>query len=237
MATYLLVHGAFQGGWVWQKVVSILQNQGHVVHAPTLSGCGYLFSDIRTEHDLKTFVRDIQGYLDIEDLDDVVLVGHSYSGMICGAVMMQSPQRIRQTIFVDAIIPQSNRSFVDIAGEQFKQMLDHHHLDNDLVRPWPVKVFGISGPEAVWFEPRLRPFSYQAFHTKFPGFFEPSIRPLSYISCRETMSPFIRDMAIKAREMAWPVHELNTGHCPMITCPEALVELFSTIVKQGDAAQ
>ena len=55
MATYLLVHGAFQGGWVWQKVVSILQNQGHVVHAPTLSGCGYLFSDIRTEHDLKTF--------------------------------------------------------------------------------------------------------------------------------------------------------------------------------------
>lgn len=267
MATYLFVHGAFQGGWVWREVLSLLQNQGHTVHAPTLSGCGYLFPvmstdrDFKTdpekkssclnpvsgcdspttpiclEYDLTTFIKDMVGYLDLEDLDDVILVGHSYSGMICSALMMQLPGRIRQVIFVDAIIPQSNRNFVSIAGEQFKQMLDHHRLDDNLVRPWPVKVFGVSGAEASRFESRLRPFPYQAFHTNFPGLFEPSIRPTSFIGCRQTMSPFIREMAAKAKEFSWPVYELDTGHCPMITCPEALVELLTTIVQQGDAGR
>lgn len=203
----------------------------------TVSGCDPLVAPIRFEYDLTTFVKDMAGYLVIEDLDDVVLVGHSYSGMICSALMMQSPHRIRQAIFVDAIIPQSNRSFVDIAGEQFKQMLDHHRLGNDLVRPWSVKVFGVSGEEASRFESRLRPFPYQAFYTKFPGLFEPLIRPISFIGCRQTMSPFIRQMAATAKEFSWPVHELDTGHCPMITCPEALVELLTTIVQQGNADQ
>lgn len=237
MATYLFVHGAFQGGWVWHKVIPMLQHQGQVVHAPTLSGCGYLFPDIRPEHDLKAHIKDMANYLDIEDLDEVVLVGHSYSGMICGALMMESPQRIRQAIFIDAIIPRSNRSFVDIAGEQFNRMLDHHRLENDWIRPWPAKVFGVAGSEAAWFESRLRPFPHQAFHTGFPGMFDPAIKATSYISCRQTMSPFIREMAGKAQEHAWPVYELDTGHSPMITCPEALVKLMMAIVEQGGAAR
>lgn len=157
--------------------------------------------------------------------------------MICGALMMESPQRIRQAIFIDAVIPQSNRSFVDIAGEQFEQMLDHHRLENDWIRPWPAKVFGVAGSEAAWFESRLRPFLHQAFHTGFPGMFDPAIKATSYISCRQTMSPFIREMAGKAQEHAWPVYELDTGHSPMITCPEALVKLMMAIVEQGGAAR
>ena len=207
------------------------------MHSPTLSGCGYLYPEIRPEHELGTYIKDMTSYLDIEDLNEILLVGHSYSGMICCALMMQSPQRIRQAIFIDAVIPESNQSFVDIAGEQFKQMLDQHRLDNDLVRPWPGKVFGVTGPEASWFEPRLRPFPSPAFYTNFPGIFNPAIRPISYISCCQTMSPFIREMANRAKELFWPVHELDAGHCPMITCPEALVEVLTGIVQQDDPSR
>jgi len=236
MASFLFVHGAFQGGWVWRNIRPLLHNRGHAVHTPTLSGCGYLFSGFRPELDLTTYVKDMASYLDIEDLDEVVLVGHSYSGMICGALMMLQPQRIRQAIFVDAVIPQSNRSFVDIAGKQFEQMLTQHRLDNELIRPWPVQVFGIDGPKAAWFESRLRPFPQQAFHTGFPGRFDPAIRPISYITCRKTMSPFIREAAQKAAELSWPVHELDSAHCPMLACPEALTELLATIAQPGDTS-
>ena len=264
MASFLFVHGAFQGGWVWGKVLTLLQNQGHAVHAPTLSGCGYLYLEsspendlktyirdkasyldtvsgreyptagLRPEYDLVTYIKDMERYLEIEGLNDVVLVGHSYSGMICGALMSQSAQRIRQAIFVDAVIPESNRSFVDIAGEQFKQMLAQHRLDNEYVRPWPVKVFGVTGPETAWFESRLQPFPHQAFHTNFPGVFDPTIRAASFISCGQTMSPFIQEMAVKAKKLSWPVYQLDTGHCPMISCPEALVEHLTSIVRQAD---
>ena len=233
MATLLLTHGAFQGGWVWQKTAPLLRARGHVVHAPTLPGCGYLARTVRPEDDLNGSIQDMINYLDMEDLKDVVIVGHSFSGLICGALMMQCPTRIRQAIFVDAAIPQSNRSFVEIAGEQFSQMLQMHRLETDLVRPWPAKVFGVAEPEAAWFEARLRPFPYRAFHTPFPGVFDPAKTPTSHIACLQTMSPFIREMAEKARTFSWPTYELDSGHCPMITCPEQLVEIMDAILQSG----
>ncbi|MBV5316329.1 MAG: alpha/beta fold hydrolase [Desulfobulbaceae bacterium] len=230
MATFLLVHGAFQGGWVWTKVAPLLCRQGHIVHAPTLSGCGYLSRGMRPEEDLNVYINDIINYLDMEELDEVILVAHSFSGLICGALMMLRPHRIRQAIFVDALIPESQSSFVDIAGQSFRQMLDHHRMEGGQVKPWPVKVFGVVGSEADWFASRLRPFSYQAFHTSFPGHFDPTAVATSYISCTQTMSPFIQEMAVKAKGFLWPIYELDTGHCPMITCPEDLVLAMETAV-------
>ncbi|MBV5306589.1 MAG: alpha/beta hydrolase [Desulfobulbaceae bacterium] len=266
MATFLFVHGAFQGGWVWRKVIPILQNQGHVVHTPTLSGCGYLYqkthskSDLKAyikneasyldtvsgcfypfgdnlpEYDLQVYINDVANYMAIEMLNEVILVGHSYSGMICGALMMQYPEYIRQSIFIDAIIPKSDRSFADIAGEPFRQMLNQHRLGNDQIRPWPVKIFGIPETETAWFESCLRPFPYQAFHANFPGIFDPAIKKISYISCLHTISPFIRMISDTARGNSWPVYELESGHSPMITCPEALVNALTAIVQPNDAA-
>lgn len=264
MATFLFVHGAFQGGWVWRKVIPILQHQGHVVHAPTLSGCGYLFQNPHLESDVKTYIKkeasyletvsgsfhpiaddlpgydlqvyinDVVKYMAMEVLNEVILVGHSYSGMICGALMMQYPEYIRQSIFIDAIIPESDRSFADIAGEPFRQMLDQHRLGHDQIRPWPVKVFGIPEAQTALFESCLRPFPCQAFHANFPGMFDPAIKEISYISCLHTKSPFIRTMADRARGNSWPVYELEAGHSPMITCPEALASMLMAIVRMPE---
>lgn len=262
MATFVFVHGAFQGGWVWQKVASLLQQQGHIVHRPTFSGCGHLFagsglaSDYkeflenragyletvsgcrnpvaasRPNSDLLTYITDMGSYLEIEALEDIVLVGHSYSGMICGALLMRHHQRIRQYIAVDAIIPEADRSFVAIAGAQFATMLDQHKLDEVLLRPWPVPVFGVEEQQAAWFQSRLRPFPRAGFTTPFPGPFDPGLRPVTHITCLRTMSPFIRAMAGRAGALGWPVRELDAGHCPMLTCPEALAQLLSSIAHQ-----
>ncbi len=226
MANFVLVHGAFQGGWVWQKLTPLLHAHGHQAHTPTLSGCSYLFDADSSKVDLLRLIRDLGAYIEMEDLFDIVLVGHSFSGLICGALMMRHPERIRQVIFVDAIIPQARRSFVDIAGEQFAKMLEQHQLADGLVRPWPSMVFGIPPKTAPWFETRLRPFSRQCFFSIFPEDFDPYKVPTSFITCTETASPFVRAMATKAEFFNWPLGELASGHCPMITCPEKLSALM-----------
>ncbi len=229
MATFLFVHGAFQGGWVWGRVADVLRKGGHEVHTPSLSGCGYLAHGGSQEYDLPDYVSDILSYMELEDLYEIILVGHSFSGMICGAVMMQMPSRIRHAVFVDAIIPESQQSFVEIAGEAFGCMLEKNRQEDGTVQPWPLKVFGVSGGEAHWFEARLRPFPYKVFHSPFTGDFDPYSVSTSMISCLETMSPFIQAMALKAREVNWPVLTIRSGHCPMVTCP---AELAGTILEQ-----
>jgi pimeloyl-ACP methyl ester carboxylesterase len=226
MAHFVFVHGAFQGGWVWQKLAPYMLSAGHEVHTPTLSGCGFLADENSGRVDLLRLINDMQTYLELEDLSDIVLVGHSFSGLICGALMMRCPERIRQTIFVDAVIPQTNKSFVEVAGEQFAQMLEKHHLPDGLIRPWPAMVFGIPEATAPWFEARLRPFGRANFTTAFPEEFDPHKVPTSFITCTETVSPFIQKMAAQAEQFSWTVSKLNTGHCPMITCPQELSTLL-----------
>jgi pimeloyl-ACP methyl ester carboxylesterase len=233
MANFLLVHGAFQGGWVWGKVADLLRTRGHEVHTPTLSGCGYLAKDVSQDINLEDYIADIRKYFEFEDLREIVLVAHSFSGMICGALMMQIPERIRHAVFVDAVIPQAERSFADIADEPFRQMLEKHRQEDGTVRPWPLPLFGVTGPEVAWFTTRLRPFSHKAFLAPFPGSFNPRLVPTSYITCRETSSPFIRKMAEKAKENNLPLQEINSGHCPMVSCPRELCQALMLQTASG----
>ncbi|WP_027185993.1 alpha/beta fold hydrolase [Desulfovibrio inopinatus] len=238
MAKFLFVHGAFQGAWVWREVSDILQSMGHETHIPTLSGCGYLHHGGREGIDLNTFIQDISNYIYFEELDDVVLVGHSYSGLICGAIMMGTPHLLHQAILVDTIIPQSNRSFVDTAGEAFRHMLESHRVGNWKIKPWPLNVFGVPESRGPWFSARLCDFPESAFLTPFPSEFDPTCVPVSFITCTATASPFIRAMAGKARSFGWSVTELNSGHCPMVTHPQELAAMLDTavIAQAGSAA-
>ncbi len=228
MASFLMIHGAFQGGWVWNKTADILNQKGHSVYAPTLGGCSYLYHGPDSTRDLLSYISEAEMYAKIEDLNEIILVAHSFSGMICGALMMRMPERIRQAVFVDAVIPQQHRSFATIAGDSFTQMLEKSKTPTGEVKPWPVQMFGVDENNAAWFEDRLRPFPVKAFHSPFPDCLEPSPIKVSHISCKHTMSPFIREMAAKAKGMGWPLFQLNSAHCPMVTHP---AELSQTMLK------
>lgn len=113
MTIYVLVHGSCHGGWCWKKVVPLLNRKGHNVYTPTLTGLGERSHLVNKSIGLDTHILDIQ-LLEYEDLDEVILVGHSYGGLVIGGVTEIVSHRIQRLVFLDAYIPQDNKSAFDI---------------------------------------------------------------------------------------------------------------------------
>src|SRR5215472_7308781 len=119
MATYVLVHGGGHGGWCYQKVARLLRAAGHEVHAPSLTGLGeraHLLPLIGRHVDLDMHVRDIVEYLYYYDLRDVILVGHSYGGMVITGAADRAADRVGRLVYLDAANPVDGQSLVDVAG-------------------------------------------------------------------------------------------------------------------------
>ena len=114
MATFVLVHGSSHGGWCWKKIIPLLRKYGHEVFAPTLTGLGERSHLVSKDIGLDTHILDILQVLIYEDLDNVILVGHSYGGLVVGGVAEEVPDRIKRLIYLDAYIPQDNKSAFDI---------------------------------------------------------------------------------------------------------------------------
>jgi pimeloyl-ACP methyl ester carboxylesterase len=117
MATFVLVAGAWHGGWCWKRVRPLLRKAGHEVFTPTLTGLGERVHLLSPEVDLETHVTDIVNVLKYEDLTDVVLVGHSYSGVVVGVVSHRVPERIAQVIYLDALVPENGKSIRDLHAD------------------------------------------------------------------------------------------------------------------------
>ena len=104
MTTYVLIHGGGHGGWCWQRLARVLRSQGHEVYAPTLTGFGERCHLGEPETPFETFVTDVVQVVEFEDLTDVVLVGHSMGGVVIPRVAQQIPERIRQVIWLAAVV-------------------------------------------------------------------------------------------------------------------------------------
>ena len=112
-ATFVLVHGAWHGGWCWKKVAALLRKEGFVVYAPTLSGLGERSHQLGPEIDLDVHIQDIVNVLEYEDLHHVILVGHSYAGMVITGVAGKAGNRIDQLVYLDAFLPENGKSLSD----------------------------------------------------------------------------------------------------------------------------
>ena len=116
MATFVLVHGGWAGGWQWREVAGLLRAAGHEVFTPTLTGLGERVHLANPDIGLDTHIQDILMVLEYEELRDVILVGYSYSGMVITGVAELAPERISQLIYLDAFVPQDGQSMLDNAG-------------------------------------------------------------------------------------------------------------------------
>lgn len=224
MSTYVLVHGAWHGGWCWDRVASRLRQGGHDVHAPTLSGMGIDDSSAGSDVGLRTHVDDDVHLLLAEDLRDDVLVGHSYAGYVVREAADRLPERVSRLVLVDAWVGNDGDSLESRAPEWFRDWLDQGTSGGLITTP-PASAVGITDPDDVaWIEPLLRPQPRLTFSepTRLGGAVE-SI-PCEAIVCTPGNGmPF----ATWAQDFGWPVTEIASGHDVMVTAPEDLVRALA----------
>jgi pimeloyl-ACP methyl ester carboxylesterase len=127
---FVLVHGAWHGGWCWNKLIPHLESAGHRALAVTLTGQGDRAHLINPSVDLSTHVTDVVSVLEMDDLSDVILVGHSYGGLVvCGAAERAS-KRIRRLVYLDALVPRHGQSGFDLNSHQFREKVEQDARDN-----------------------------------------------------------------------------------------------------------
>jgi pimeloyl-ACP methyl ester carboxylesterase len=115
MATFVLVHGSWAGSVVWRQLAPRLRKAGHEVYAPTLTGIGERKHLLSREIDLDTHIEDVIGVIDEEDLSDIVLVGHSYGGMVISGVADRVPEKVASLVYLDAFVPENGQSLFDVS--------------------------------------------------------------------------------------------------------------------------
>ena len=233
MTIYVLVHGSCHGGCCWKKLTPLLHKYGHSVYTPTLTGLGERSHLVNKSIGLDTHIPDIVQLFEFEDLDEVILVGHSYGGLVIGGVTEKVPNRIRRHIFLDAYIPQDNKSAFDIIPglETFyKERRLKEEGKGWLVESYTPEEFGVTNPEDIkWMRTRLSPMPW---HTHDQPIRITNVRaktiPKSFICFSEFGHSQFNSLKSKA---GWDYHELMRGHDAMITAPYELVELLELIGK------
>jgi pimeloyl-ACP methyl ester carboxylesterase len=239
MATFVLVHGAFHGGWCWQKVRPILHKAGHEVLLPTLTGLGERAHLLRPEIGLNVHIQDIVSVLTYEDLHEVILVGHSYAGMVITGVADLLPWRISHLVYLDAFLPSNGQALCEqFRPEDWSAILDRVATSGEGWR-WMIQDtateltnWGITDREnREWVGARLRPQSIKTATETLCLANPPEAGqiPHTFIYCtahRPQRETYHRS-EVKARtEPGWRYRQLASGHDGMITAPDALTELL-----------
>ena len=232
--TYVLVHGAYHGGWCWTDVATRLRAQGHTVYTPTLTGLGERSHLINTCPTLDTFIQDVAQVFRFQELTDVILVGHSFAGSIVSGLADWMPQRLRHLVYLDAQILQSGQAPADTAPpdviELYKQRA--REWGGTAIPPGPPEAFGITDPAmAAWVKTLLTPHPYRTYFDKLTlnhpvgnGI------PATYIACTNPLFPNIASSRELAKNLpGWVYQEIPTAHDAMLLQPAALTQMLLEI--------
>jgi pimeloyl-ACP methyl ester carboxylesterase len=224
--TFLLVHGAWYGGWCWRKLVPLLQEAGCDVHTPTLTGLGDRTHLGTRDTSLQTHVQDLQAVMHMHDLRDVVLVGHSYGGMVISLLAERERARIRQLVYLDAFVPEPGKRVVDyLLPLERREAIVKRGTETGYVPPVPAPALGVTDPtDLTWVNARVVPQPFATFNEPAKLAAEAGAGlPCAYIACVEPASGSFGQFAAKVRnDPRWKFRELGTGHNAMVTAPHML---------------
>jgi len=231
MATFVLVHGGGHGGWCYQRVARLLRSAGHEVYTPTLSGLGERSHLVGTGIDLDVHITDVAAVLHYEDLRDVILVGHSYGGMVITGAADRSAERVGRIVYLDAATPVNGQSLVDIAGPIMQatrptgEVVDGVELVL-LPSPEAGRFYGVTDADDVaWMADRLTGHPWPCFEQPLRLTNEAALWaiPQYHIICTSTLATRDPDLMGKARAEG-RLWEIDTGHDLMITEPAAVAD-------------
>lgn len=239
MAVFLLVHGAMHGGWCWRRLTQHLQKEVHEVFTPTLTGMGERSHLLARETGLYTHVDDLLGVLKFEDLSDVIVVGHSYAGLVITQLAEMAFERIRHLIYLAAFVAQDGHSLFDVQTKATQEFcLDWSKRMGEGWRLPPSEAFlarwGVTNLEdSAWVAPHLTDFPMKCLFDKLDLKKHASDRlPKTYIHCtQEPMASALKPSAENAKSNGWGYGEIDSGHDVMVTEPKKLAELLLRCLK------
>ncbi len=236
MAIFVLVHGGAHGGWCYQRVTRRLRQAGHEVYAPTLTGLGERSHLVGPQVDLNLHIQDVVAVLHYEDLEDVILVGHSYGGMVITGVADRAAARVGKLVYLDAANPKNGESLVDVAGPVIEmtrpagQVIDGVELVL-LPSPEAGTLYGVTDPDDLaWMASRLSGHPWKCFEQKLVLVNESEFSkiPQYHIVCTSTLAT--RDpQLIEDARAAGRLWDIDTGHDLMITEPQRVSEALLAV--------
>jgi len=235
MKTYVLVHGGGHGGWCYQYVARILRSHGHEVYTPTMTGLGERSHLLSPDIDLDMQINDIVQVLKFEELRNVVLVGHSYGGMIITGVADRASEHIGHLVYLDAANPKNGQSLVDVAGPMMLAARAGARVINGVelvLFPGndPLGYYGVTDPgQIAWMKSKLTPHPWKCFEQKLLLTNEAALQkiPQSHIVCTATLPG--RDVPALKAAAEGRFWDIDTGHDLMITEPERVAEMLMRV--------
>jgi len=238
--TFVLVHGAAHGGWCWRRVADRLVAAGHRVHTPTLTGLGARAHLLSPQIGLETAIQDVVGVLEYEELDDVVLAGHSFGATVVCGVAARARDHLGALVLVDGLLARPGSSIMDgldpsVAAARLAatQVTDGTRT----LPPLDLPALGVTAPEdTAWLRRRLTPHPARTYTD--PLRVDPPLAaglPCTYVACTDPpYRPVAHSAAIARDQPGWQYRELRTGHDAMITAP---AELAAVLLEAGGRAR
>jgi len=236
--TFVLVHGAWHGGWCWRRVSDALRARGHRVFTPTLTGLGERAHLMSRDITLDTFGTDVGAAIEAEELEDVVLVGHSFAGSVLSILAERMPQRLNQLVYLDSLIIQPGKSVFDSLPPETvaQRKKTAQESSGGLSIPAPEAAsFGVAeGPDAEWLRRRLTPHPIGTYESplNIKGPIGGGLKR-TYVHCSRPEYPSMAASREWVRaQPGWGWREFPTGHDCMITAPAALTDMLEALARE-----
>ena len=227
MATYVLVHGAYQGGWIWKPVAERLRAAGHRVHTPTLDGCAERHDQIRPGITVATHAQEVAKLMFYDDLDRVILVGTSSGGMVICRAAELARDRIARLVFVDALALMSGERVADIVKRAAPNDMTAITTGPSRADAEKRLFADLDADTRAWALARYTPHPVAALEAPVElGSFWNQAWPAIVIRCRRAMNPPETHQRRTAERLKAAWHELDTGHYPMLSQPDELTRLL-----------
>jgi pimeloyl-ACP methyl ester carboxylesterase len=227
--TFVLVHGSWHGGWCWSRVARTLRKQGHDVYTPTLTGLGersHLMSGLIT---LDTHITDVVNVIKWENLENIVLVGHSYAGFVVSGVAERASSAISSIVFLDAFLPENGQKVIDLAPPELRATSLAAIARNEVSRPVPpAKAFGVNDKDQPWVDAKTTP--QPALVSVQPIVMtgaRDKIGKKTYIRATSYPNPKFDEYFARLKgDQAWRTFGVPCGHDVMVDMPERLAEIL-----------
>jgi pimeloyl-ACP methyl ester carboxylesterase len=231
VATFVLVHGAWHGAWCWRRVAKLLIARGHDVFAPTLTGLCERSHLLSPSIDLDTHIADVSNLIKWGGLENVVLVGHSYGGMVVSGAAEKSEKAISSIVMLDAFYPEDGQCLVDmvapITGDAMRVAKEKGMTT---IPPRPAAMFHVNDKDAAWVDRQCTPHPIKTMtqQISLSGARE-RIAKRSYIRASAYPNEPFDAAKAKAQKNGWRVYDVPCGHDVMIDKPERLAEILHEV--------